>query len=709
MRAEFSQDTRLAKLHTALPKDTLVLRRFGGEEMMNGLFEFRVEALSAKADLNFDEILGTHATVEIDTISQGPRFFDGIVTQARWVGPGRNGFQYELVLQPWFWVAGKRRQQRIFHEKSIPDIIEEVLRPYSSLGKLENLLEETYDPHEYVVQYNESDLAFTRRLMEKAGINFHFTFDMQEHKLVLTDTVDQLEDIPGAQRKYLGNDSRVHGEDEHFWSWHSERNFVTGAVRLTDFNFKTPDAMMEVDRMGDAAYAEGQLESYDYPGGYLDGGSGGKVAKLRLKQEQGADKRHRAIGDCLSLSAGMRCQITGQHTDAVDGKAFVCLKAQHFLESDAYGSGDGSGSGTSYTGKFTMVPDDSPVAPPRQTPTPVIVGPQTAMVVGEGEIDCDEFGRVLLLFAWDLAKANSMRVRSSQSWAHKGWGGITIPRIGMEVIVEFINGDPDQPIITGHVFNGKNKPPYDLPANKTRTSIKTKTHQGDGFNELRFEDELDKQEIFIHAEKNRNEKTKNSHTERIDNNWAQSVVNSKVIEVAKGHMETIGGNMQLIVGPSGLGKVVSQAHTAASEGISALADGLNDLFAAMAEQGNMEVVIDNNRSETIGANSKTLVGRNSQLLVGANRSVNVAGNISQVAVGTSTEVIGKSKKIMATDQIVLRSGKASITLKKDGSIILSGKDLKFVGSGKILHKSGSRYTVKSGGAVTVKGPKIDLN
>ena len=302
-----------------------------------------------------------------------------------------------------------------------------------------------------------------------------------------------------------------------------------------------------------------------------------------------------------------------------------------------------------------------------------------------------------------------MRVRSSQSWAHKGWGGITIPRIGMEVIVEFINGDPDQPIITGHVFNGKNKPPYDLPANKTRTSIKTKTHQGDGFNELRFEDELDKQEIFIHAEKNRNEKTKNSHTERIDNNWAQSVGNSKVIEVAKGHMETIGGNMQLIVGPSGLGKVVSQAHTAASEGISALADGLNDLFAAMAEQGNMEVVIDNNRSETIGANSKTLVGRNSQLLVGANRSVNVAGNISQVAVGTSTEVIGKSKKIMATDQIVLRSGKASITLKKDGSIILSGKDLKFVGSGKILHKSGSRYTVKSGGAVTVKGPKIDLN
>ncbi|WP_420857733.1 type VI secretion system Vgr family protein [Marivivens marinus] len=739
MSADFGQDTRLARLHTALGGDVLVLRRFGGVERLNGLFEFRVEALSDNPEIDFDELLGTHATVEIKTIAGDPRFFDGIITTARWAGTGEQGVKYEFMLRPWFWIASKRRQQRIFHEKTAPEIIEEVLGAYSGSGTVQNNLKNSYDALEYTVQYGESDFDFVCRMMERFGINYHFEHDQMDHKMVLTDNVDDLPEVPGATREFIPNDTKVHGEGEHFWSWQPERNFVTGSMRLTDYNFKTPDAMMEVDRTSEAAYESGQLEGYDFPGKYLDSGGGKGVVALRLDQEQGADQRHRAIGDCVSVSAGSRVSIKAQYLDAIDGKTFVCLKAEHYYEADAYGSGGGSGSGTSYTGNYVFVQDDSPVVPLRRTPTPVIVGPQTAVVVGDGEIDCDEFGRVLVLFHWDLAKANSMRVRSSQSWAHKGWGGITIPRIGMEVIVEFLNGDPDMPIITGHVYNGKNMPPYELPANKTRTSFKTKSHQAEGFNEIRFEDEGGKEEIFIHAQKDRNEKTLNNWSERTDNNFVQSVGHNKSVEVKNNHAESIGGNMTLSVGPSGIGSIISSAQAGMAEGIGSIADALG--MPGSPGEGNLIITVEKSRSQTIGTESSTTVGINSSLTVGKAIS-ETAGISREISVGKTmstsvgktlsldvgeeaSETVGKKKTITVGDELAIVVGKASIIMKKDGTIQLKGKDITVDGSGNVdiksakdmtvnggkntIVKAGSAMTVKAGGAITIKGSKINQN
>ncbi len=549
MNKIFKQDTRLGKLTTALGKDVLVLLRLNGTDRVNGLFEYVVEALSTDPNINFDELIGTHATVEIESHDHGPSYFDGIVTQARWLGSGENGMQYAMTLNPWLWLAGRRRNQRIFHDATVVEILEELFEPYAGLGDphLENRLKKDYPKLEYTVQYRESDLAFACRMMERFGITYHFTHAEGSHTMVLTDTVEEHKPLPGDIRPFKGVDGHHNHEDEHFWEWHPERNLTTGAIRLTDWNFKSPTASMEVDRMGDAAYAQGQIESYDFPGDYLEQGRGRVVAALRTDQERAQDNRHRALGDCTSLSSGMTVGLSGDEIPGATGETYLCLEATHTYVSEGYGSGTSSGD-YAYTGSYVLTPVATPLAPPRVTPRPIVHGPQTAVVVGEGEIDCDEYGRILVHFPWDLDKDYSMRCRVSQNWASKGWGGMVIPRIGMEVVVEFIEGDPDMPLVTGCVYNGKNDPPYPLPAAKTKSVFKTDTHQGAGFNELTFEDEKDQELIYMHGQKDQQIDILNDRSKAIGRDQSENVGRDKSISVGQDHTETIGRDARHNVG-----------------------------------------------------------------------------------------------------------------------------------------------------------------
>lgn len=554
MNAPLRQAERLGRLTTVLGPDTLVLLRFDGTDYLNELFEYRVEALSARNDLDFDALVGTHATVTVEG-REGDRFFDGIVTQARWAGVGENGHRYDLILRPWFWLAGRRRNQRIFHNKTVVQIIQELLADYADLGDpaLDVALTGDYPVLEYTVQYRESDLAFARRQMERHGITFHFRHADGSHTLVLTDDVASHEAV-GA-RPYKAYDGHHQYDQEHFWEWAPERNLTTGAMRLTDYNFKTPMASMEVDRVGDAAYAQGKIESFDYPGDYLDRGQGRGVVGTRTLQERGADRRHRAVGDCVSFGAGMQVTLSGDPVPG-QGETYLCLAASYNFQSEAYGSGDVSQEGYAFTGSWTLMPVSAPMSPPRRTFVPTVQGPQTAMVVGEGEIDCDEYGRILVRFHWDLNDAYSMRCRVSQNWAGAGWGGMVIPRIGMEVVVEFLEGDPDKPLVTGCVYNGKNTVPYALPANKTVSTFKSDTHEGSGYNEFRFEDQAGREEVFMHAQKDHNTVIENDESHTIGHDRAKSVGNDqseaigrdKSISVGNDHRETIGNDMYYDVG-----------------------------------------------------------------------------------------------------------------------------------------------------------------
>lgn len=568
MNAPFSQETRLGKFHTE-PKDNrksieLSLLRFSGSDHVNGLFEYRVEALATNPDIDFNDLLGTHGRVEITSRDGAPIWFDGIITRMAWAGAEESGHRYDLELRPWLWLADKRRDQRIFHNLTAPEIITEVFSTYAGLGNphMQDKLTQSYPVLEYTVQYRESDMAFACRLMERFGINYVFTHSDSGHTLVMLDDIDEHADIPGGDRPYYGVDGHHQADEEHFWEFLPERNITTGAVRLTDYNFKTPNAMMEVDFDGQSPHDHGDIEAYDYPGDYLAADDGSKrVAPLRTQQERTQDHRVSAVGDVTSLKSGERLRLTGDHLASVRKDPYVCLTANHSYVSDSYGSGGKSSDGYSYQGRYLLQSVTTPLAPLRQTRVPVVHGPQTAVVVSADgdpatEIDCDEFGRILVRFHWDLHSANSMRCRVSQNWASKGWGGMIIPRIGMEVVVEFLEGDPDKPLVTGCVYNGRNDPPYPLPAAKTKSVFKTDTHQGSGFNELTFDDDKENELIYMHGQKDQqieilNDRSKTigrDETNSIGRDRTQTVGQDETMSVGRDQRESVGRDVSYQVG-----------------------------------------------------------------------------------------------------------------------------------------------------------------
>lgn len=567
MNMQFQQSTRLGRLTTSLGDDELALVRFSGTELVNSLFEYRVEAISKNDDIDFDDLIGKHATVEIDHPDHGAQTFDGIVTRARYVGPGSGGYRYDLELRPWLWLTGKRRNQQIFHRMSVVEILHDLWEPYADLGSpaLEMHLSKEYPELEYTVQFAESDLDFACRMMERFGISYFFKQDDKNHVLMLIDSPGALNSLPGTERPYYSAGAHTSTETERFSAWRTERNMTTGAIKLTDYDFKNPGARMFTQRRGDAKYSEAFIESYDWPGRYkeLSRGEEAEIG-LRVDQERGQDRRTFAEGNCLSLRAGHKVRLSGDKMHSATGETFICLSANHAYVSNAYGSGEAGSSGNDYTGNYTLMPENAPLAPRRKTPLAIVQGPHTATVVGDGEIDCDEHGRILVRFHWDLEHAFSMRCRVSQSWAGNGWGGMIIPRVGMEVVVEFLDGDPDKPLVTGCVYNGRNKAPYALPEHKTKSVFRSDTHQGKGFNEINFEDANGNEQIFIHAEMDKDiivqndlrEWVKNDAHHRVDGNRTEDIKKDKSNNVganridatSKTHSATVGKDSSLSVG-----------------------------------------------------------------------------------------------------------------------------------------------------------------
>lgn len=539
----FSQTSRMGRLSTVLGQDVLVLQRFEGRDQINDIYTYQVDCLAGQSDINFDQLLGTHATVTLET-RQGERHFDGIVTETRWLGAGENGHRYRLHLKPWFYLSSLRRNQRIFHNMTVVEILEELLEDYAEAGDFSINLIEDYPELEYTVQYRESDMAFACRMMERFGISYHFKHSKGAHELVITDVIDNHDTI--GERPFRPDEGHHQEDIDHFWEWRPARRMTTGAIRLTDYNFKTPMAAMESDHFSDNTYEQGEIESFDWPGDYLDGGRGKVMAKLRAAGEHGQAYRYEAIGDILALGSGTRVVLGGDPVPG-SGEEYMCLRVDHSYTSDSYGTGDGSGSEYAYVANYVLMPSSAPLVPERKTALADVRGPQTAMVVGKGEIDCDDYGRILVKFHWDLAEDFSMRCRVSQNWAGSSWGGMVIPRVGMEVVVEFLDGNPDKPLVTGCVYNGRTPTPMELPKDKTRSTFKTNSVGGEGFNELTFEDKAGEEFVYLHAAKNLEMHVENSSKRRVEFDDNVSVGHNSKLDVAVDRIETIGGKLDLHV------------------------------------------------------------------------------------------------------------------------------------------------------------------
>ena len=674
MCAMISQKNRAGIVSSDMGPEAFALLRFDGTEHVDGLYTYTVDLICQSPDVILDDLVGTHLTVQLKSEATEDQFFDGMVTTARWMGNTEGKAVCRVTLEPWFALLRHRRNQRIFHEKSVVKILEELFATYGAMGQpaYKFDLTKSYRELEYTVQYRESDLHFALYLMERFGISYYFVHEDKSHTMVLTDAVTQFPKIPGTGRDYFDTANAHRAKGEHFWQWYTENNMTTGAIRLTDFNFKFPDKSMEVDRTGSATYENGKIESYDYPGDYLQESVGkNDVVPLRVDQERGRDNRHRADGDVVSMRAGLRVQLTGQADYDLFKKDFLCLGATHsYVAGDVVNAGSEGGT---YTGSYVLTSVDAPYAPARITPKALVHGIQTAIVVGPAgeEIDCDQYGRVKVRFHWDLEDARSMWCRVSQNWASQGWGGMVIPRIGMEVVVDFLEGDPNKPLITGCVYNGRNSVPYPLPEHKTRSTFKTDTHKGNGFNELRFEDKKDHEEIFLHAQKDRNSKVENNQGERVNVNKMESVGNNKAVEVGNNMFQVVDGDMELRVGPGNTGTYSPSGVSKNPEGLGRSPEQLGKKGSGKVGTGNYAVSVEKSKSQTIGENHNETVDKDKNTKVKKNYELDV----------------GKKITINAGDEISLVCGNATINMKSNGTITVNGKKIMQTGQDLIQIKA----------------------
>lgn len=539
----YEQDKRVGEV-TIAGGEKLVLVRFSGTEAISEPFVFHVEALSeTNGSVDFDKAIGRNATVAVRTTADDRRYFVGLLTETTGGDATDEGYVYGLVLRPWLHLLKKRINSRIFNNKTVNEILSDVFGPYGQ--PFEDRTERRYPQLEYCVQYRESDFDFVSRLMEAHGISYHFGFEKDRQALILADT--GREDMPGkmgAEREVVPGEQQLR-DKETLFSWTASRAFTTGKTLSNDYDFEHPNQNYESESVENAPkYEHPDLEDYaplyhQHLGKNISSSFGKDYSKYRLEGHRSQDNHFAATGDAPGLTPGFRMRLAGLGGD------FIVVRATHSLSMQAYRSG--AADAPIYTGSYEFYPDkpDAPYAPPMRTPKPVVGGLQTALVVtektgGTEEIDVDKYGRVVVRFHWEKRKDDerSMRVRVAQMWAGNLWGTIYIPRVGMEVVVAFLDGDPDRPLVVGSVYNADNMPPYkqDDATQKNISGVKSRsTKGGGGYNEFVFDDTAGKEVVRMHAQKD--------HETLILNNEKREIKSNRVTTVSVDETLTVDGNI----------------------------------------------------------------------------------------------------------------------------------------------------------------------
>jgi type VI secretion system secreted protein VgrG len=539
MASTLSQDTRLASLRTPLGPDELAITRLDGHEGLSELFEFKVEAVSETANLDFDKAIGRNAVVTVTAQDDKKRRFNGVLVEARWLGEREKLHVYQVVLRPWLWLLSHTANCQIFEKKTAPQIIKDIFSENGFSGSVRDDLTASYPQFEYCVQYRETDMHFVCRLMEEFGIYYYFEHSEDKHTLVLADSKSSHKPVPGLSSiEFLPTHGDKRRDKQQLVDWSVHRAFRSGRFVLNDYDYLKPNANLLADVEGKAPYEHGDMEVFDYPGRYVEQSDGRSLAKVRLEAAQAKDGRRLGVGSAVSLFPGGLVSLQ-RHPTGSENVEYLILGCTHTVASQGYRS-DAPGSDAYYSGVYEFMPSSKPFRAPLITPKPIISGPQTAKVVGKPgeEIDVDEHGRITLQFFWDRKKVVSRRVRVAQVWSGKSWGGIVIPRIGQEVVVQFLEGDPDQPLVIGTVYNKDNTVPYTLPADKTIAGVKSNsTKGGGGYNEFIFDDKKGQELIRAHAQKDLEVKVLHDEKREVDNNQSEKI--GKNVEVDVGMQQTV--------------------------------------------------------------------------------------------------------------------------------------------------------------------------
>jgi type VI secretion system secreted protein VgrG len=503
-------------LSTPLGQDVLLFHRMSAREELGRLSEFEIDALSTKRDINFDAILGKPVTVSLELATGGERYFNGYVTRFSQVGMRGRHHLYHASVRPWLWFLTRTSTCRIYQKLTVPEILKKLFDEHP-VAKVELELTASYRKWEYCVQYRETDFNFVSRLMEQEGIYYYFRHTKDKHTLVLTDSQSKHKPFPAHEKLPFIPLDRIRPDNEAITDWTFAHEVQAGAYALDDYDFTAPRVDRAAARESPRPHDMAKYELYDYPGEYEIAEEGKHYAQARLEEVQSQYALAEGITNVRGLCTGSVFKLE-QYPRADQNREYLVVAATHQLE---YGERESMEAGASdYSSSFKVISTREPFRARRITPKPVVQGPQTAIVVGRSgdEIHTDLYGRIKVQFHWDrLGKADqdsSCWIRVSQNWAGKRWGALFLPRVGQEVIVAFLEGDPDRPIVTGCVYNADSMPPYSLPAEMTKSTIKSDSSKGSaGFNEIRFEDKKGSEQLFLHAERNQDNRVKQDSLE----------------------------------------------------------------------------------------------------------------------------------------------------------------------------------------------------
>ena len=693
--ARFNQENRHIRIATVLGEDVLLLQAMHGSEGMSRPFCYELSLISENRGIAFEKIVGTSATVSIDLVSGRRRFFNGIISRfsqdsgGETAGDDNRYSCYRATLVPRYWLLTRSAELRIYQNMSVPEIAEQVFKEHGCTDFQVKLLG-NYSKREYCVQYRETHCNFISRLLEEEGIHYFFEHSDGKHKMLLCD--DPQANIPCPEQKSANYQFLLSGADDEdiITALEKTQEIRPAKYSLNDFNFRMPNTSLNAELPGRHQFGQGESEMYDYPGNYCNKSEGDQSTKLRMEEEECQVTTIDGSSSCRAFSSGYRFLLQNCDRKELNGKEYVLSLIEHHITHSVQ-----TGGALEYQNRFSCIPAEVPFRPQRSSRKPVVPGAQTAMVVGPvgEEIHVDEYGRVKVQFHWDRQgkkdENSSCWVRVSQLWAGAGWGAQFIPRIGQEVIVDFLEGDPDRPIITGRVYNGLSHPPYPLPAEKTKSTIKSHSSPGGGgFNEFRFEDKKGEEEIYLHGQKDWNveilhDKSQtigHDDTLQVANNRMKSVGVNQTVKVGANHTETIGANKTETV-------TINKAESIG-------------LAKELTIGGLYQVTVGAAMNETVAGAKTEEVGLAKAVVVGAAMTERVVGNRSLIvgqnlAATVTQDATVKARRIVleAEEEMVFKSGSATISLKSNGEIVIKGASI----------------TESAAGEIVIKGAKTALN
>ncbi|TGQ89244.1 type VI secretion system tip protein VgrG [Mesorhizobium sp. M8A.F.Ca.ET.208.01.1.1] len=728
-----------------------------GRDEISRCFAYTVGFVSPSSEIDPLKMLGGMVSVEGE--SDPERWFSGLVSEFRLTRIEDRLAYYEAVVRPWLWFLGNVTDCRIFQNMTAVEIVEKIFSKYGT-AKFEKRLQGSYPSREYCVQYDESDLDFVQRLLEHEGIFYFFEHDEGKHTLVLCDAMSKLKPAPGYEKipyNFEGQGSRR--DVEYITEWIPGSSVRPGAYAHTDYDFQKPGADLMAKSAQPFSHKEASGENYRQPGAHLDVGRGDTLAGIRREELQAVHQRITAVGTVRGLHSGCTFKLESFPRDD-QNQEYLVVSAEYRLFDPGYRTQNEAHS-ENYKIVLGVAPTALPYRAPRITARPIMRGPQTATVVGPSgeEIFTDKYARVKVQFHWDrLGKKNensSCFVRVSQTWAGSGWGFIQIPRIGQEVIVDFLEGDPDLPIITGRVYNASQMPPYGLPGNATQSGWKSNSSKGGGgYNELMFEDKAGSELVNFQAQKDHNLLIKHDRTklvqhdqsDRIDHdakhsvghNLDEDVGNNKTVKVGvdqttnigSNDTETVGKNRSLTVGANetiGIGsnssETIGSNHSQTVGIVQTVTVGAARIDTVGASEtrsvgGPQENTIGSTRSVTVGAAQSHTIGASDSWNISASQSIEIGADQGIKIGGAQMAEITKTRKteigVDDSTQVAgaheLKVGKKSLVQIADDSAFNVGKNYTLEAKDSITLKCGSAEIImKKDGTINIKGKDISID